>query len=460
MRKAHVRRYMMIPAAVLAALGLVLWTGCGKDLMSPDDQPPSGSTITNPVDATSLNKSVINVRGRAEVGATIDVFVNDDLKGTGGASPAVPNDGLGGRYTVESVDLGLEGVKVLRARITDLYGNVATSLETPVITITLDQTAPPVALEGVEGATWVDTLGFWGVGFWETGLPVIIVSGSTDSTAAGARLRVGLNEHAASELVADPGSSAVNFTIDVPSPPLAGGHADTLITYFLEAFDAAGNVTAEPLLVHWEVEGRELELSHDDGIYNSFDHTVSGTAGDEIAVRFQAPTWANYVTKFIFYSANDQQDNPIDPQLPTTWPFTAWVWHCNLSDMPGNKGNDGYMPFTEPYSYPEDAWVEITFPTAEDISDNAHYPDKKFFVGLEWEHRLSPHIYEDHSDPLDYCSFLKIYFANVWDLRTQADTMIRAVVSDVPTLGEGREAVLIPVRVKRQGPRALSAGDR
>ncbi|MFH1866250.1 MAG: hypothetical protein ABIK85_10235 [Candidatus Eisenbacteria bacterium] len=448
MRKVRVRRYM-IPAAVLAVLGLVLWTGCSKDLMQPDVDPPSGSTITNPVDATSLNKSMINVRGRAEVGATVDMFVNDELKGTGYSSPAVPDDGLGGRYTVERVDLGLEGPKVLRARITDLYGNVATSLETPTITITLDQTAPPVAFEGVVGAEWVDTLGFWGDGYWETGLPVIIVSGSTDSTAAGARLRFGINQHSASALVPDPGSSAVNFTINATSPPLSGGHADTLINYYLEAYDTAGNVGAEPLFIHWAVEGRELELSHDDGSYTSYDDTVTGSPGQKIAVRFQAPTWANYVTKISYYFANDQVDNPIDPQLPSTMPFTAWVWRTTVPDsLPGPAGNDGYMPFTEPYGYPEDEWVEITFPNAVDISENSHYPDKKFFVGLEWEYRLNPYIYEDDSAP-NYRSFRWNWSS--WELRSLVDTMIRVVVSDVPSFGDGREAVLImvPARVER-----------
>lgn len=452
MRKVHVRRYL-IPAAIVAVLGLVFWTGCSKNLVDPDVTPPQGSMITNPTDATSLNKSVINVRGRAEVGATIDVFVNDVLGGSGVASPSVPDDGLGGRFTVESVDLGAEGLKVLRARITDLYGNVATAGETPTITIDLDQTEPPISFDGLEGATWKDTVGFWGDGFWESGLPVIIVSGSTDSTAAGARLRYGINQHVANELVPDPGSSAVDFTIDVTSPPLSGGHADTLINYYLEAYDTAGNVGSVPVYVHWEVEGRELELSHDDGDYDSYDHIVTGSPGQKIAVRFQAPTWANYVTKIIYYFANDQIDNPIDPQLPSTLPFTAWVWRTTVPDsLPGPPGNDGYMPFTEPYGYPEDEWVEITFPNAVSITDNAHYPDKKFFVGLEWEYRLNPYVYEDHAsgtNELDYKSFRWNWSS--WEVRNEADTMIRAVVSDVPTLGEGREATLIltPDHVRR-----------
>ena len=449
MRKVHARRYM-IPAAVLAVFGLVFWVGCSKDLMEPDIDPPSGSAITNPVDGSSLNRETINVRGRAEVGATIDIFVNDVLEGTGVSSPAVPNDGLGGRFTVEDVSLGDEGVKDLRARITDLYGNVATPDETPRITIILDQTPPPIShIPPIEGAEWVDTLGFWGDGFWETGLPTIVVSASTDTSASGARLRFGINEHVANEFVTGPDDSTVYFAIDVTTPPLSGGHADTLMRYSLEAFDTAGNVGAEPLLIHWEVEGKEEELSHDDGHYEQWDHVVEGRPGQKIAVRFQAPTWANYVTKIIYYIANDQVDNPINPDDPSTMPFEAWIWRVTVPDsLPGPAGNDGYMPFTEPYMYPEDEWVAVTFPNAIDINDNSHYPDKKFFVGLEWHYRMNPYIYEDASEPLAFKSFRWNW--SEWELRDERDTMIRAVVSDVPTLdGKGREAVLLPTRVPR-----------
>lgn len=448
MRKVHVRRYM-IPAAVLAALGLIFWAGCSKKLLEPDIEPPSGSAITNPVHMSSLNSETINVRGRAEVGATVKIYINDDdynnaPAGTAISSPAVPNDGLGGRFTVEEVNLGLEGVKSIRARITDLYGNEVDPDHTPTIMIILDQTPPPIAFEGIEGAEW-DTLG----GCWKSGLPEVIVSGSTDTSAAGARLRFGIDEYVANEFPPDPGTGIIDFTINVPSPPLSGGHADTLINYSLEAFDAAGNVGAEPLLLHWEVEGKEEELSHDDGVYNSHEHTVTGRIGQKIAVGFQAPTWANYVTKMIFYSANDNEPNPEDPEAPSTDPFTAYVWRTTGS-MPGAPGNDagGYMPFADYAMYPEDEWITVTFPTAIDITDNSQYPDKQFFVGLEWDFRFSPHIYEDHSEPIAFKSFF--YNWDVWELRTEANTMIRAVVSDVPSLeGKGRELVLIPTRVSR-----------
>ena len=166
-------------------------------------------------------------------------------------------------------------------------------------------------------------------------------------------------------------------------------------------------------------------------------------------MRFQAPTWANYVTKMIFYNANDNRPNPEDPEAPSTDPFTAYVWRTTLPDtLPGPPGNDGYVPFPNYGMYPEDEWITVTFPTAVNIMDNSEYPDKKFFVGLVWAYRNSPVIYEDHSAPIAFKSFF--YNWDVWELRTLANTMIRAVVSDVPSLeGKGRELVLIPTRVSR-----------
>ncbi len=452
MRKVHARRYV-IPAAVLVALGLVFWAGCSKDLLEPDVEAPSGSAITNPVDGSSLNSDTVNVRGRAEVGATIKIYINDDdynnaPAGTGVSSPAVPNDGLGGRFTVEDVALGAEGVKSIRARITDLYGNEVHPDLTPTITIVLDQTPPPISLKGLEGAAWVDTVGLWGDGYWESGLPEVIVSGSTDTSAAGARLRFGIDQYNANMLPPAPGSIIVDFTINVASPPLSGGHADTLIRYFLESYDAAGNVADSLLFLHWEVEGKEEELKHDDGVYNSHEDAVTGRPGHMIAVGFQAPTWANFVTKMIFYNANDNETNQENPEAPSTYPFTAFVWRTT-GTMPGVPGNTGYVPFPDYAMYPEDEWITVKFPTAINITDNSHYPDKQFFVGLRWEYRHSPHIYEDHSEPIAYRSFFYDY-SEVWEVRAQANTMIRAVVSDVPSLeGKGRELVLTPTRLSR-----------
>ena len=445
MTKVHARRCMIL-AAVLAALVLVFWAGCSKDLMSPDTEVPEDSAITNPVHMSSLNRETINVRGRAEVGATIRVYVNDDdyenePAGTALSSPAIPDDGLGGRYTVEEVSLGEEGMKSIRARVTDLYGNEVARSDAPTVTISLDQTPPPIAFESIEGAVW-DTV----ESYWESGLTRVTVSGSTDTSAVGARLRAGLKDYPATAFDALPGG-VLGFAIEVPSPPLSGGHADTTINYYLESFDAAGNVADESLELHWEVEGREEELLQDDGHANSHDHTIQLWPGQRVAVKYQAPTWANYVTKLIIYNANDQETNEQNPQAPTSKPFTAYVWRATQDTLPGPADNDGYTPFSEAGQYPEDAWVPLTFPNAIDITDNAHFPNKKFFVGIEWIARENPRIYEDYSEPLGLKSF-DYDRVDGWE-RRDVDTMIRAVVSDVPSLdGKGREAVLVPVLVR------------
>jgi hypothetical protein len=449
MIKGHARRFMML-AALLAMFGLVFFTGCSQELMSPDEQAPTGSTITNPVDGSSLNESIINVRGRAEVGATVDVYVNDELMGTGVSSPAIPPDGLGGRYTVDHVVLGAEGEKHIVARVTDLYGNTAPQAATPSITITLDQTAPPVQFVNATGANWVDNPGPWGDGYWESGQPEIIFEGRTDVTATGARMRAGADDFLAGDFEEVPGEpDARRFFVTVPLPRLVGGNTDTLIIYRMEAYDDASNVAFDPVVVHWEVQAREEELKHDDGHYDSFEDSVTGNPGQKIAVRFQAPTWANYVTKIIYYIANDHHDNPINPDQPSTLPFTAYVWRVSLPDsLPGALGNDGFVPFPDDYSYPEDAWVTAELPNPVNITSNDQYPDRKFFVGLEWEYRLNPYIYEDAASPtnvLNYASYYYDYFN--WVLRTSHDTMIRAVVSDVPGIN-GREAVVLPERTE------------
>ena len=157
------------------------------------------------------------------------------------------------------------------------------------------------------------------------------------------------------------------------------------------------------------------------------EHLVTGRAGQKLAVMFQAPEWAVWVTEIRFYIMNDFITNPTNPELPTTEPFLAYVWTPTsgtpvLPDLPANEGVDsGEL-------YPEDAWLYLVLPEPVNISDPGEFPDRVFFVGMEWLHRLNPFIGEDPSYPLDYMGW---YFNwSTWELRTDTDTMIRAVVSD------------------------------
>ena len=451
MMKAERRRWAVAVGAVMAA-GLVVLAGCSKDLMEPDVRPPTNSTITNPADGASLKSPTINVRGRAEVGATVEIFVNDEYQGSGESVVAVgDNPDHGGRFTVDGVELGLEGEKVIRAKVSDLYGNVATADHTPVVTVMLDQTPPPVELDSLDGTEWVEDPGSWGDGYWETGLPEIILNGRTDNTAVLATVGYGTTEFATDVFDSIPGEPDVrSFEIAIATPPLSGGGADTLIIYKLRAHDAAGNTGQVDVPVHWDVQGREEELSHDNGVYLQITDTVTGSAGQRVAVRFQAPTWANYVTKIMYYNANDNQDNPDHPDQSSTKAWKCFVWRVSIPDsLPGIAANEGYVPWPlgEMGVVPEDEWITVTLANPVRINDTSNFPDKKFYVGLEWLYRNTPHIWEcaeQVTNPVDFKSFYYNWYD--WDQRTK-DTMIRAIVSDVESL-DGREAVLTPNRVR------------
>ncbi len=432
MRQIRTKRFALAVAAV-ALLGAMLLGGCEKDLMQADTTPPSGSYITNPADGEALRSQIINVRGRAEVGATVEVTVSGiDSMWTGVAAPAVPNDGDQGRFTVENVNLGDEGMKTIRAVVTDLYGN--TAREPVEIEVELDVTPPPINFEYVIDAE-LDSLGNWA-----TGLPNVTSVGWTDTTAAGARVRYGINYFYPDTYVTIPGEiDTVRFWVPMNAPPLTGADPESLVQYYMESFDEAGNVSSEPFAVHWIAEGKDTVLTWDDGNYGSIGNEVTGQNGMKLAVWFQAPTWANYVVEIQYYVMNDNVDNPNDPQAPSTKPFIAYVWRPNQDMRPGIPGTDG---LNSGELYPEDTWLYLTLPNSVQITNNEWYPDKQFFVGMEWMHRNNPIFGLDDNLPIDYNSFRWNW--TEWEQFTAHDAMVRAKVSDIPSAA-GRTAVIYPV---------------
>jgi len=419
---------VFLGALLLAAA--LMGAGCEQATMGPDNDPPTGSQITNPQDGSALNSPMINVRGRAEVGATIDVYVNDEYQSSGVASPAVPSNGRYGRFTVEGVELGDEGAKTIRAVVTDLYGNVAAD---PVeVHITLDQTPPPLAAEGVIGAVWSDTLG----GVWQTSMPQVSFVGRTDATSSGQRARWGSNEFAPDSTYTFPGEpgepDSLRFFIPITVPPLDPENPEALVTYYAEAFDAAENVATVPVEIFWVAAGKETVLTYDDGDYGQYTNYITGGMGQMLAVKFQAPTWANYILGVQFHTMNDNQTNPQNPTWPTTQPFQIWIWHLNSEGLPGTTANEG-LSTGEPFSYPEDQWVEFRLTTAVNISSATQYPDKQFFAGMEWQTDYNPRFGYDLSVPIDYKSYLWDFEA--WQLLSTYDVMIRAIVSDLPSIG-------------------------
>lgn len=422
----------------------MLLTGCSKELLEPDVTAPTNTTIENPLDGSSLNSPVIYVRGRAEVGATIEVYVDGEFQSSGKSWPMGEDyDGQGGRYQVTDVGLGGEGPKTLTTRVIDNYGNVATAANSPGVNISLDLTPPDLTIDDVEGATWDEEFEYW-----ETNLPNLVVVGITEATAMQAAVRHEENRFLATAYDSIPGSpDLMEFRIPL-TPPISGGGFDIITDYSVEVMDAAGNVGTVPLVIHWVIAGQEQELSHDDGDYDHASDTFAANfAGQRIAVRYQAPVWASYVTKVVFYNANDQQDHPTNPEQSSTRPWYTYVWRVTIPDsLPGAAANDGQMDFNPDDwgVYPEDAWVTITLDEAINITDPAYFPDKKFYVGAEWYRRMYPVFYFDAAsatNPLDYKTFFHNNYS--WD-PYNADIMIHAVVSDVPFTDKGREVVLVP----------------
>ncbi|MFH1502486.1 MAG: hypothetical protein ABIG03_05525 [Candidatus Eisenbacteria bacterium] len=434
----------MTPLVLLALLSsVVLMGGCAKDLVEADQTPPTGSRITNPADGSALNNQVINVRGRAEVGATVEILVDGVSKGTDTASPPAPSEGGLGRFTVESVQLGIEGPKELRGVVTDLYGNRADN--DLIVNIILDMQAPPVAFENLVDAQW-DTVE--GVPMWQTGVPAVTLIGRTDTTATYARVRYGINEFTPDSTYtfpAGPGEpDSVRFWIPMNAPLLTPANPDSLVTYFVEAVDEAGNTSSEAFQLNWAAAGKETILAWDDSEYGYVGNRVTGQAGMSIAVLFQAPPWANFVTGMELYLMTDGVVNPIDPQAPTTAPFLAYIWEPSGDLRPAAHANDGYTPF-DWYAAPEDAMVDFYFPNAINITNNNDFPDKQFFAGIEFQFRNNPIIGIDTDEPIDSRSFRWNW--TEWEMSTTADYIIHAIVSDLQHSAGGRTAVLQPTSV-------------
>ena len=438
------RRAWPLVLTALALLSLALGTGCDSvEPMGGDEDPPTGTTVTNPEDGSALNSAVINVRGRAEVGAEVKVYVNDVLAGSAVSAPAVPYDGRQGRYTVEDVDLGLEGPKVLRVVATDLYGNVA---DQPVlIDIDLDMTPPPVAFESLNPAedvvyNEIDER-------WETGVPRLRLVGRTDTLAAGARVRYnGINVFLPDSTYAYPAGAgepdSLRFWIPMTAPTLTTANPDSQITYFVEAYDYAGNVSATDVDVYWNAEGKDTILTHkvvDEPI--SFQDYITGQAGMKVAVGYQAPVWANYIIGMRYFIGNDGETDPQNPQTPTTKPFTARVWRPLASDAwPGTQADVAKNSGSQ---YPEMEWLQLNLENPVDISNNDHYPNKQFFVGLEWDNRNNPPIGVDSSEgEVDFTSW-RLPWYPPWELLDSADVMIEAIVSDIPAAIEGARVAVI-----------------
>ncbi len=169
---------------------------------------------------------------------------------------------------------------------------------------------------------------------------------------------------------------------------------------------------------------RSLELYHDD---STAEGEFTAQVGQVLAAGFQAPEGTQYLLGARIYIMDDGLANPNGPGLPTTMPFTVWAWE-SVDGTPGAPANDGYLPFTDFAECPEDVWVEITLPEPIDITDPVSFPDRRFFIGLEWEHRNNPVLGLDLDPPFSSQTVHWDWIS--WSVVDTADVLIRAVVSD------------------------------
>lgn len=207
------------------------------------------------------------------------------------------------------------------------------------------------------------------------------------------------------------------------TPALTFVFALTCTILMLIATAAPGTVRA-PFNAHEGYPGLtrvEEVLAHDDG---TPEDELTGRPGQKVAVHFQAPVWATHLIAIEFYIMDDHVANPYDPEAPSTAPFTVWVWRPSSDVLPGAPGNDGYVPFPEMYMYPEETWVRVDLPNPVDITDNDLFPDRTFFVGMEWEYRNNPVLGIDTDEPSG--SSLMWNWAE-WEI-IDGNLLIRAVV--------------------------------
>ena len=147
-----------------------------------------------------------------------------------------------------------------------------------------------------------------------------------------------------------------------------------------------------------------------------------------VAVMFQAPEGYTWLRSIQCYICNDQVIDPEDPSVPTTGPCVLCVWRpANDGSQPPPDGDPVYA-FDSGEGYQEDTWVEFAPPQELDLSDPTVFPERTFFVGIQWLTAWDPVLGFD-VDPLEF-GYTWLSLPNDWTQTMDRTAMIRAVVSD------------------------------
>ena len=159
-------------------------------------------------------------------------------------------------------------------------------------------------------------------------------------------------------------------------------------------------------------ERTEEVLSWDDGGPDAYCGTPDVA---KALVWFQAPEWATSV-RFVHVWFGGEW-----APICTVWLYSAsgeWPYD------PGPPANDGFVLGVASGSN----WTIIPFHDPVDITDAGLFPDRVFFVGIDFETQSAEALGVDTDDPVDLKSM--VFNGSVWELYEEGDIMIRAVVSD------------------------------
>jgi hypothetical protein len=245
----------------LALLAAVVAAGC-EGVSAPNVVAPANVRITGPEDGSFVNSEIIDVRGQAELGTLVYVYVDDAFRGSGTAYQTQPPQDLA-VFRVEDVDLGSEETeKTIVAVAANPDGSTAAHGDT--VSVVLDLTPPPADLVRIDGAAET------GPGEWEASGPWVDAYGRTDTTAIIVRVRwqtpdfiIDYTPEDTEVVPGEPGepdSVRAHFRINGPSLP-AG--ADSTRAYVFQTIDAADNYTQTFFTIRW-VGGETSCLDIDD----------------------------------------------------------------------------------------------------------------------------------------------------------------------------------------------------
>jgi hypothetical protein len=151
-----------------------------------------------------------------------------------------------------------------------------------------------------------------------------------------------------------------------------------------------------------------------------------GQVEDCVCVLFHAPPWARSVAGLWVHPSQDTIPND-PPYAWTTEEFHAYVWQVAPGELRPSLPACSGIPSGS--GYPEDELSEFRFPEPVSIEDGAAFPDKQFFLGLEWVHEDNPVVLPAGWGLPVFKTWE--YRSGQWSL-SDRNVMVRAIVTDEP----------------------------